>query len=142
MTTLNATHPHYVRCIKPNSLKIPSTFDADMVLAQLRYAGMLETIRIRRLGYPIRYPFNDFFRRYNVINPFVKAGANMGAAIGEIMKKAKSLQQGDWQIGVTKVFLREKQYAALEDERNQKIMGSVIKIQSWWRMASTRKYAT
>lgn len=73
MATLNATHPHYIRCIKPNSLKIPSTFDADMVLAQLRYAGMLETIRIRRLGYPIRYPFNDFFRRYNVINPFVKA---------------------------------------------------------------------
>lgn len=36
MNTLNATHPHYIRCIKPNSLKVPNTFDADMVLGASR----------------------------------------------------------------------------------------------------------
>jgi hypothetical protein len=37
MSTLGATAPHYVRCIKPNTLKQPSVFDDEMVLAQLRY---------------------------------------------------------------------------------------------------------
>jgi hypothetical protein len=49
METLTATAPHYVRCLKPNVLKLPSVFDTDMVLNQLRYAGMMETIKIRFL---------------------------------------------------------------------------------------------
>ncbi len=40
ITTLSSTEPHYVRCIKPNSLKIKNVFDNDLVTAQLRYAGI------------------------------------------------------------------------------------------------------
>jgi hypothetical protein len=47
METLTATAPHYVRCLKPNALKRPAVFDNDLVLNQLRYAGMMETIKIR-----------------------------------------------------------------------------------------------
>jgi myosin heavy subunit len=47
METLTATAPHYVRCVKPNALKLPAVFDNDLVLNQLRYAGMMETIKIR-----------------------------------------------------------------------------------------------
>lgn len=36
MATLGATSPHYVRCIKPNTLKQAGVFDDEMVLAQLR----------------------------------------------------------------------------------------------------------
>jgi myosin heavy subunit len=49
MDTLTATAPHYVRCLKPNVLKMPAVFDSDLVLNQLRYAGMMETIKIRFL---------------------------------------------------------------------------------------------
>jgi len=87
MTTLNATNPHYVRCIKPNSLKVASTFDADMVLAQLRYAGMLETIRIRKLGYPIRYPLKDFFGRYKILSPSVPLKSNIRESVDMLLKK-------------------------------------------------------
>lgn len=31
MATLAATQPHYVRCIKPNTLKVCDNFDDDMV---------------------------------------------------------------------------------------------------------------
>lgn len=39
MKTLNATAPHYIRCVKPNSVKKARIFEAPICLQQLRYAG-------------------------------------------------------------------------------------------------------
>lgn len=36
METLNSTEPHYVRCVKPNSLNRPQIFENQSVLHQLR----------------------------------------------------------------------------------------------------------
>ena len=42
-------------------------FDRDLCCRQLRYSGMMETIRIRRAGYPIRHTFSEFIERYQYI---------------------------------------------------------------------------
>lgn len=39
---------------------MPDHFDQTVVLNQLRYSGMLETVKIRRTGFPIRRSFQDF----------------------------------------------------------------------------------
>lgn len=57
-------HPWFVRCIKPNSEKAAMKFDMLIVLEQLRYSGMLETISIRKTGYPIRMKFQQFAERW------------------------------------------------------------------------------
>ena len=67
MRTLGACQPFFVRCIKPNELKRPKVFDRDLCCRQLRYSGMMETIRIRRAGYPIRHTFREFVERYRFL---------------------------------------------------------------------------
>ena len=51
--------------------------EKDLVLAQLRYSGMLETIRIRKAGFSVRIKFADFIDRqvYPVRYDFAMAHA-------------------------------------------------------------------
>lgn len=41
----------------------PGLFEAEVVMAQLRYSGVLETVRIRKEGFPVRLPFQAFIDR-------------------------------------------------------------------------------
>lgn len=50
METLGKSDPHFVRCVKPNPLKRPLMFVPQMCLAQLRYAGVFEAVRILQEG--------------------------------------------------------------------------------------------
>ena len=42
MTNLNATHPHFVRCIIPNEIKKSGHIDAPLVMHQLTCNGVLQ----------------------------------------------------------------------------------------------------
>jgi hypothetical protein len=65
MNTLNEATPHYIRCIKPNAVKQPKTFNAPMNLEQLTYSGIFEAVQIRKQGYPFRLTHQLFFCRYS-----------------------------------------------------------------------------
>ena len=64
MEKVNSSKPHFIRCIKPNGDKAPDSFTSVYVEKQLRYTGVMETARIRQLGFPTRLTFSDFCRRY------------------------------------------------------------------------------
>ena len=63
MRKMDASKPHFIRCIKPNRDRRPSHYHTSYVQSQLRYTGVMETTRIRRCGYPNRLSFEEFLRR-------------------------------------------------------------------------------
>uniref|UniRef100_A0A6Q2XMF1 Myosin VIIBb n=1 Tax=Esox lucius TaxID=8010 RepID=A0A6Q2XMF1_ESOLU len=67
MKALYICQPFFIRCFKPNDDKQSMVFDRDLCMRQLHYSGMMDTIRIRKLGYPIRHTFQQFLQRYRVL---------------------------------------------------------------------------
>jgi len=63
MQRLEATEPHFIRCIKPNTQQVPNVVDQKLVLQQLKCCGVLEVVRISRAGYPTRYTHSEFSNR-------------------------------------------------------------------------------
>ena len=53
-------------CTVPSSISnnVPCRFDPLLSLRQLKYAGLFEAIHIRKAGYAIRMPLDQFFQRY------------------------------------------------------------------------------
>uniref|UniRef100_A0A3Q3WQY3 Uncharacterized protein n=1 Tax=Mola mola TaxID=94237 RepID=A0A3Q3WQY3_MOLML len=143
METLNATTPHYVRCIKPNDYKEAFSFDSGRAVQQLRACGVLETIRISAAGYPSRWTYLDFFNRYRVL---LKKSDMMSADKKLVCKNLLETLIKDpdmFQFGKTKIFFRAGQVAYLEKLRADKFRAACIKIQKtvrgWLQRVRYRK---
>ncbi|XP_031414316.1 unconventional myosin-X isoform X2 [Clupea harengus] len=142
MATLSVSNPFFVRCIKPNMEKNPSVFDPDVVLNQLRYSGMLETVKIRRAGFPVRRTFKDFFSRYKII----LKGKAAATAAGDERKKSTDLLtlydkiKKEWQLGKTKVFMKECLEQRLEKEREVVRSKAGLIIRAYMLRYTARKF--
>ncbi|XP_038592063.1 unconventional myosin-XV [Micropterus salmoides] len=115
ITRLERCKTTFIRCLKPNYIKVPGIFDIDYVSDQLRYAGMMETIRIRKEGFPVRIQYSYFIERYGVL---------LTQRLGEVSDREQTMalldmfcaQEGQYQLGLTKVFLKELLYQQLEEK--------------------------
>ncbi|GAU25942.1 hypothetical protein TSUD_16800, partial [Trifolium subterraneum] len=127
LETLNATEPHYIRCVKPNNLLKPGIFENNDVLQQLRCGGVMEAIRISCAGYPTRKTFDEFAQRFKILEPNVlKSCPDEVTACKRLLDKANLK---GYQVGKTKVFLRAGQMAELDACRAEVLGRSAIVIQ-------------
>ncbi|XP_068032179.1 unconventional myosin-Vb [Anomalospiza imberbis] len=129
METLNATTPHYVRCIKPNDEKHPFKFDPKRAVQQLRACGVLETIRISAAGFPSRWSYPDFFNRYRVLMNKRLLSMNDKKQICQSLLEDLIKDPDKFQFGHTKIFFRAGQVAYLEKLRADKFRAATIMIQ-------------
>ncbi|CAK9183066.1 unnamed protein product [Ilex paraguariensis] len=138
MQQLENTTPHFIRCIKPNSERLPGVYEKNIVLEQLRCCGVLEVVRISRSGYPTRMTHQEFARRYG----FLLSENN--AFQDPLSTSVAVLQQFDvlpemYQVGYTKLYFRAGQIGALEDTRKQVLQGT-LEVQKCFRGHQARRY--
>lgn len=138
MNQLEATKPHFVRCIIPNHDKSPNSFDNSLVLDQLRCNGVLEGIRIARSGFPNRLFFAEFNQRYGLLGSLPNGYIEGKKACSMILNKLK-LDQQLYKIGLTKVFFKAGVLAELEERREAAIRDSLVSIQSLCRAQLVRR---
>ncbi|XP_064105759.1 myosin-IIIb-like isoform X3 [Macrobrachium nipponense] len=96
--------PHFIRCIKPNDEKQADNFDMKKVQRQLRYAGVMETVRIRQHGFSHRILFADFLRRYCFLA--FNFDERVTASRENCRLLLLRLKMDGWALGKTKVFLK------------------------------------
>uniref|UniRef100_A0A3B4VDC7 Myosin VC n=1 Tax=Seriola dumerili TaxID=41447 RepID=A0A3B4VDC7_SERDU len=139
METLNATTPHYVRCIKPNDEKLPFEYDSRRVVQQLRACGVLETIRISAQSYPSRWTYIEFYSRYSILM------SHQEADLADKKQTCKNVLQrliqdpNQYKFGRTKIFFRAGQVAYLEKLRLDRLRGACVTIQKHVRGWSQRR---
>uniref|UniRef100_A0A3Q1FN00 Myosin VAa n=1 Tax=Acanthochromis polyacanthus TaxID=80966 RepID=A0A3Q1FN00_9TELE len=146
METLNATTPHYVRCIKPNDFKLAFSFDPKRAVQQLRACGVLETIRISAAGFPsslnafgsFQWTYQEFFSRYRVLMKQKDVLPDKKMTCRNVLEKLVQ-DQDKYQFGKTKIFFRAGQVAYLEKLRADKLRAACIRIQKTIRCWLARK---
>ncbi|XP_078540967.1 unconventional myosin-Vc [Lissotriton helveticus] len=129
METLNATTPHYVRCIKPNDEKLPFEYDPKRVVQQLRACGVLETIRISAQSYPSRWTYLEFYGRYSILMTQQELSLNDKKQICKNVLQRLIKDSNQYQFGRTKIFFRAGQVAFLEKLRSDKLRNACVTIQ-------------
>ena len=55
---------HYIRCLKPNEEKKKNYFVQWFSLVQIKYMGVLDTIRIRQEGYPVKTTYYEWYLKF------------------------------------------------------------------------------
>jgi myosin heavy subunit len=131
-TMLSATSPHFIKCVKPNNVK-RKVFDSNFTLYQLTYLGLLEVIRIRKSGYPVRVPHDEFVGRYRLL----EENPNHWPSSTDICRDHGT--DGDWQIGATMVFMRDMMYSHLETSRARMLDKRIRGLQGWMREELKRR---
>jgi len=139
MKTLDATSPHFVRCIIPNEIKTGGILDAHLVLHQLHCNGVLEGIRICRKGYPSRVVFADFLQRYGILAAEAsKSGPKPKDSSLNVLKAIK-LDPELYRVGLTKILFKAGVLGTLEEYRDEVIVKILTLLQSQMRRFLIKK---
>merc|ERR1712242_212935 len=137
MKTLYATDPSFIRCVVPNTHKIPGGVEPSLVMHQYQCNGVLAGIAICRAGFPNKVLYPEFKSRYNILAAaaVAKAKKDKDAAAGVF--KAIGLDPEKFRLGHTKVFFRAGILGFMEEVREDRI-GTVLS----WLQAQARGKAS
>ncbi|KAF0708398.1 hypothetical protein As57867_006349, partial [Aphanomyces stellatus] len=144
MEQIAKTTTQYVRCIKPNANKSAHEFDRQMVVDQLRCAGVIAAIRISRAAFPNRLTLVEFARRFDIICPSKLRKAAPEVMVLGLLEKLgiteTSSQNAKFAIGKSKVYFSSGLLQHLEDQRSVVLRKQATIIQTHMRGYVKRKH--
>ncbi|XP_034411115.1 unconventional myosin-IXb isoform X2 [Cyclopterus lumpus] len=135
METIEKAEPFFIFCVRSNAEKKELLFDEELVLQQIKYQGIQQIVHIQKSGYSAKYTFKEFVEKFRMLLP--KGAALTPEHITELFEKM-ALDKTNYQIGKTKVFLKEKGRQLLQDTRNKEVMRQIIILQRWFRACLLR----
>lgn len=98
---------------------------------------MLETVRIRRAGYNVRLTYEEFIQLYRILLP--KGLLSSQKDVRDFMNHFMDLNKQHYQLGLTKIYMRENQKMRLDIKLHTKIIESIVCIQRWFRSILQRR---
>lgn len=118
MDELHKSSCHFIRCVKPNEVKKSDTWVGYLVLKQITYMGLLDSLKVRKYNYPVRFKHSEFYRRYQDIDANKEGSIAFGVleANNENFRKLTENLLGsvgipwnerDLLLGKTRIFLNE-----------------------------------
>ncbi|XP_020257832.1 myosin-2-like [Asparagus officinalis] len=138
MEQLERTSPHFIRCIKPNGQHLPGLYEHDLVLQQLRCCGILEVVRMSKLGYPSWMTHQQFTERYGFFLSRNVASQDPLSVSVNILEHF-SVPPDTYQVGYTKIFFRSGQIASLEEVRHRTLQ-AILCVQKRFRALKVRRH--
>ncbi|NWR96992.1 MYO15 protein, partial [Motacilla alba] len=136
---LRGSHAFFIRCITPNPRKLSNVFDVEYVNCQLRHSGILEAIHILKEGFPVRLPFQSFLARYGLLAGSRPSSLEQREGCAAVLAHVVGTPSDLYQIGVTKVFLKEKGRQLLERRWLQRQSWAVVTLQRKFRRLLQRR---
>merc|ERR1719283_564862 len=138
MTTLYKTEPHFIRCVVPNTHKIPGGVEPDLVMHQYQCNGVLAGIAICRAGFPNKMVYAEFKSRYNILAAQLVAKAKNDKAAAAAVLNVVGLEAEKFRLGHTKVFFRAGILGKMEETREDRIGMVLAWLQSGARGKASR----
>ncbi|CAD8157004.1 unnamed protein product [Paramecium pentaurelia] len=127
MTELHQCDVHFIRCIKPNESKLPNQVFSEMTLKQIRYLGVLDSLKVRKESYSIRRPYQFFYKRYadmtrnEIYSKLIKKpDINFRQLVLDMFKQhMPHIDSKQVLFGKTKIFIRNSGLQMIEDSYNK-----------------------
>jgi len=123
---------HFIKCIRPNKLKIPSMFDDEYVYRQLCSQFLLEQSEFCKSSYFYNEKYGSFFERFRILSSQtwpVWTGSHLNG-IYLLLFQLFNGDMSNFTFGRTKIFIRHlKMLMQLEEGRLLKLSEVATKIQ-------------
>ena len=134
MKELISCESNYVRCLKPNEQKKEFYVTPMFLFNQIKYLGILDTIKVRKQGFPTRKTYEEFFKDYFV--PFMniiksknsdknKVQQIIEGLVPNLSEIHNDLINPKYLLGNSKIFMKQEFNILLETNK-QKLINKMI----------------
>ena len=125
---LKSCQSSYIRCLKPNEQKKEFFVTPMFLFNQVQYLGILDTIKVRKEGFPVRIEYDSFFEQYKFIFSQIvfSDDSDISKTQQIIIKLLPNLDEihnenssPQFLLGKTKIFMKQDFKILLENAKAQ-----------------------
>jgi myosin-5 len=67
MDAIRETDYSFIKCIKPNSQNKPNLMDKEYIADQIKWSGVIETLKVCSRGFPEHVPYDQFVNKFSIL---------------------------------------------------------------------------